>query len=157
MDRFVENVRRALRGVGLVRAASVIAALALVAVIACSPSIRFGKTSKGGGSTSTPRTVTESETGIASYYADKFHGKRTANGETFDMHALTAAHPSLPFNTIIDVTNLANDKRVRLRVNDRFPGTAGRVIDVSLEAAKRLGMIQSGTARVRIDVIKRGG
>jgi rare lipoprotein A len=156
MDR-LGHIRRALRGVGLVRASAALLSLALIALLACSPSIRFGKTTSGGGSTSSPRTISDSETGTASYYADKYHGKRTANGETFDMHALTAAHPSLPFNTIIDVTNLANDKRVRLRVNDRFPGTAGRVIDVSLEAAKRLGMIQSGTARVRIDVIKRGG
>jgi rare lipoprotein A len=92
------------------------------------------------------------EEGIASYYADKFHGRRTANGETYDMYAMTAAHPTLPFNTRVKVTNLENNHRVFLRINDRGPFKKGRIIDVSYSAARKLGMIRNGTARVRVEV-----
>jgi len=91
--------------------------------------------------------------GIASYYADEFDGKTTANGETYDMNALTAAHQTLPFNTRVRVTNLDNGKSVVVRINDRGPFKGGRVIDLSLAAAKVLGMIPQGTAPVTIDVI----
>ena len=73
----------------------------------------------------------------ASYYAEKFHGKRTSNGEIFNMNDLTCAHKSLPFNTILKVTNLSNGKSVQVRVNDRGPFVAGREIDLSKAAAKK--------------------
>ncbi len=94
--------------------------------------------------------------GVASYYADKFHGKKTANGEIFDMHQLTAAHKSLPFNTIVLVTNLTNKKQVRVRINDRGPYLKKRIIDLSMAAAKHIDMIQSGTAPVHVHIVKLG-
>ncbi|NER59679.1 septal ring lytic transglycosylase RlpA family protein [Pseudomonas sp. MAFF212428] len=90
------------------------------------------------------------QTGTASYYGARHHGKRTASGEPFNQHGLTAAHRSLPFGTRVQVTNLANDRRVVVRINDRGPHTRGRLIDLSRAAAEQLGMIRSGTARVRV-------
>ena len=95
------------------------------------------------------------ESGVASYYGPEFAFRRTANGEMFDPKDMTAAHRSLPFNTRIRVTNLANGRRVVLRVNDRGPYRKGRVIDVSYAAAKRLGFAKRGLARVRIDVLSK--
>tara|TARA_B100000686_G_scaffold353723_1_gene460496 strand:- start:164 stop:1117 length:954 start_codon:yes stop_codon:yes gene_type:complete len=93
------------------------------------------------------------ETGIASWYGPKFHGKRTANGETFDMNTLTAAHRTLPMPSIVRVTNLQNGRSLKLRVNDRGPFARGRVIDVSRRAAQLLGFKIQGTARVRVEII----
>ena len=93
------------------------------------------------------------ETGVASYYGAKHHGKRTASGEAFNQHSLTAAHRQLPFGTRVMVTNLKNAKSCVVRINDRGPHTRGRLIDVSREAAERLGMLGSGTARVRIQAL----
>ncbi len=90
------------------------------------------------------------ETGTASFYGSRHHGKRTASGEPFDQHALTAAHRSLPFGTRVQVTNLKNQRSVVVRINDRGPHTRGRLIDLSRAAAQRLDMIRSGTARVRV-------
>jgi rare lipoprotein A len=90
------------------------------------------------------------ETGIASWYGEDFHGKSTANGETYDMAALTAAHRTLPLPTIVRVTNLQNGKSILLRVNDRGPYARGRIIDVSKHAADLLGFQRNGTARVRV-------
>jgi len=87
---------------------------------------------------------------IASFYADDFHGKPTSSGEIFDMHALTAAHKTLPFGTMLEVTNLANGRKVFVRVNDRGPFVEGRELDVSKGAAQELGMLETGTARVSI-------
>jgi rare lipoprotein A len=97
---------------------------------------------------------TKSETGMASYYSTAFHGKPTASGERFDMHALTAAHKTLPFQTIVRVTNLSNKKTVEVRINDRGPFAKGRIIDLSYEAAKRIDMIQAGVAKVKVEIIK---
>ncbi len=94
------------------------------------------------------------ERGKASYYADKFHGKLTASGVPYDMYELTAAHPNLPFGTTIEVTNLANGLSVIVTVNDRFPGTKGRIIDLSLAAAKRLQMIGAGITEVEIRIVE---
>lgn len=97
------------------------------------------------------------KTGVtASYYAEDFHGKKTSNGERFDMNALTCAHKSLPFNTILRVTNLANGKTVDVRVNDRGPFVATREIDLSKAAAVKLGMIGTGTAKVKLEIVKQG-
>lgn len=90
------------------------------------------------------------ETGTASFYGSRHHGKRTASGEPFDQHGLTAAHRTLPFGTRVMVTNLKNDRSVVVRINDRGPHTRGRLIDVSRAAAQQLEMIRSGTARVRV-------
>jgi rare lipoprotein A len=94
--------------------------------------------------------------GIASYYADDFHGKQAANGEIFNMNDLTAAHRTLPFGTRVKVTNLSNNKTVVVRVIDRGPYVDGRIIDLSLGAARSIGMVESGTAKVRIAVLQWG-
>lgn len=94
--------------------------------------------------------------GVASYYADDFHGKLTSNGETFNMNDFTAANRTLPFGTRILVTNLNNGKTVTVRVNDRGPYVEGRLIDLSLAAAKQIDLIQTGTARVRLEVLQWG-
>ncbi len=94
--------------------------------------------------------------GIASYYAHDFHGKKTSNGEIFDMNAITAAHRTFPFGTKVRVTNLENNKKVVVRVNDRGPFKEGRIIDLSLGAAKEIELIKSGTVRVRLEVLEWG-
>jgi rare lipoprotein A len=91
--------------------------------------------------------------GKASYYAEKFHGRKTANGETFDMNALTAAHRSLPFGTICRVTNLSNQKTVNVKINDRGPFIEGRIIDLSKGAARSLDALQSGVIEVKIEIL----
>ena len=89
--------------------------------------------------------------GKASYYAERFHGRKTASGERFDMHKLTAAHRTLAFGSRIAVTNLQNGKKVVVRINDRGPfGDKNRIVDLSLAAAKRLDMIKSGVVPVRV-------
>ncbi len=95
------------------------------------------------------------EKGLASWYGPGFHGKRTANGEVYDMDAMTAAHKSLPFDLIVEVENLDNGRSIRVRINDRGPFVRGRIIDLSREGAKRIGMLGPGTARVRIRVVER--
>lgn len=92
----------------------------------------------------------------ASYYAEDFHGKRTSNGERFNMYDYTCAHKSLPFGTILKVTNLANGKSCEVRVNDRGPFVASREIDISKAAAVKLDMIGTGTAKVKLEIVKRG-
>ena len=89
----------------------------------------------------------------ASYYADKFHGRKTSSGEIFDMNALTAAHKTLPFGTVVRVTNLENNKSVNVRINDRGPFVPGREIDVSKAAAQHLDMIKTGTAKVSLTIV----
>ena len=93
------------------------------------------------------------EEGIASWYGPKFHGRRTASGEVFDMHRLTAAHPWLPFGTIVRVTNLENGLSVVVRINDRGPFVKGRIIDLSYAAAKKIRMLRRN-ARVRVEVLR---
>ncbi len=90
------------------------------------------------------------ETGIASWYGEPFHGRKTANGERYDMNALTAAHKTLPLPTNVRVTNLGNGRSLMLRVNDRGPFVHGRIIDVSRRAAQLLGFQGAGTAKVRV-------
>jgi len=101
-------------------------------------------------------TVIDSLTGSASYYGREFHGRKTASGQIFDMYRLTAAHPDYPFNTVLRVTNLENNKSTIVIVNDRMPSHNKRVIDLSYGAAKMIQMIKSGTAIVRIQVLKWG-
>ena len=94
--------------------------------------------------------------GISSFYAEDFHGKLTANGEIYDMYGLTAAHKTMPLNTICRVTNLENDKSLILRINDRGPYIKGRILDCSYGAAKKLDFIKQGTTMVKIEVIEWG-
>ncbi len=97
---------------------------------------------------------TNLERGQASYYADKFNGKTTASGEKFSNKKLTAAHKTLPFGTMVRVTNLANGKSVDVRINDRGPFVKGRIIDLSKAAAQKIDMLQTGIAEVTIEVLK---
>jgi len=100
--------------------------------------------------------VLESDIEVASYYSDDFHGKETANGEIYNMYDYTAAHITYPFNTIVRVTNLSNDRTVIVRINDRKPDTNDRAIDLSLKAAHELRMISSGITKVKVEVLEWG-
>lgn len=91
--------------------------------------------------------------GQASWYGQRHHGRRTASGERFDQHALTAAHRSLPFGSRVKVTHLRSQRSVVVRINDRGPYGRGRIIDLSRAAAERLGMLRSGVAPVRVERI----
>lgn len=136
----------------------------LFLIFACTPSPRYGAGSSHKKNSSANAKKTSKKqghhkkvmTGIASYYGQDFHGKLTSNGEVFDMYGLTAAHKTLPLNTIVRVTNLDNDKSLILRINDRGPFIEGRILDCSYGAAKKLGYLKAGTARVRIEVIEWG-
>ncbi|MEJ2068017.1 MAG: septal ring lytic transglycosylase RlpA family protein [Deltaproteobacteria bacterium] len=100
-----------------------------------------------------PVEVVDSFEGMASWYGPKFHGKKTASGEIFDMYELTAAHKSLPLGTKCIVTNLENGKSVTVRINDRGPFAKERVIDLSYASAKVIDMIHSGTIKVKVEVL----
>lgn len=140
---------------------------------ACSSATRYaaresGESSSGNSTEETAKLLKEdnidpdnihplaTETGIASYYADKYNGRQTASGEIYNMYGISAAHPSYPMGTIVKVTNLKNNLSLILKINDRMPDFKGRVMDLSLGAARKLDMIQSGIAEVKIDVIKWG-
>ena len=112
-----------------------------------------------GGKTYYPTMVRIGDTfsGVASWYGRDFHGKKTSNGEYYNMYDLTAAHKTLPMNTMVKVTNLRNNRSVIVRINDRGPFVNSRIIDLSYAAAKRLDMIAKGTAPVRLEVVGFGG
>jgi rare lipoprotein A len=107
------------------------------------------------GKTYVPLTTAEgfTEVGLASWYGRGFHGKKTANGETYDMYARTAAHKLLPLGAVVQVTNLENNAFVQARINDRGPFVQGRVIDLSYALAQDLGIVGPGTARVRVEAL----
>lgn len=129
----------------------------------CSPSARYTSSASPPPSASSrpadsppPGTTAGSarvEAGLASYYGQGFHGKRTASGERFDMYARTAAHRTLPFNTRVRVTLVATNRSVVVRINDRGPFKKGRIIDLSYGAAREVGLIQAGVSRVRVEVL----
>ena len=127
------------------------ASLSLIGCVA-SPRFTFAKhdTENSG------QIISSSEEGVASYYADEFNGRRTSNGETYDMNQMTAAHRTLPFNTKVRVTNSITGKSIIVRINDRGPFKDDRIIDLSLAAAKALELIGSGTAPVRLEVVEMG-
>jgi peptidoglycan lytic transglycosylase len=104
---------------------------------------------------STRRSVTYSAVGLASWYGEDFHGRPTANGETFNMNSLSAAHPSLPLPCNVRVTNLTNHRSIVVRVNDRGPYVGGRVIDVSAKTAKVLGFYDDGLSKVKVEYVGR--
>lgn len=96
-----------------------------------------------------------SEVGVASWYGSDFHNKKTANGEKYDMHTLTAAHRTLPLPSIVKVTNLENGRSLVLRVNDRGPYAKNRIIDISKRGAQLLGFQTKGTAKVRVELMEK--
>ncbi len=139
--------------------------------IACSPSPRYSTLQSGGSGRnnatykkSTPKnkkSKKKSSTkghhdlrGVASWYGPGFHGKTTANGERFNKRAMTAAHKTLPFNTVVEVTCDATGKKVKVRINDRGPYAKGRIIDLSEKAAERIGVKSMGHAPVKLRIIK---
>lgn len=119
------------------------------------PMIRGTKPYTIRGITYTPDTTRKpfSQIGIASWYGKKFHGHLTANGEIYDMYGMTAAHKTLPLPSFVKVTNVANGKHAVVRVNDRGPFHQNRIIDLSYAAAHKLGVFDTGTAKVKIEVI----
>ncbi len=103
-----------------------------------------------------PERITSREgamVGEASWYGKKFHGRKTASGERFNMYGMTAAHPSLPFDTKVRVTNLTNHRSVIVRINDRGPFNEGRIIDVSYGVAQKLDFVNKGITQVRLEIL----
>lgn len=136
--------------------------LGVIMIASCSSSVRFSSDKDR----SNPHISNNSKsdnsqiiqlgsvlTGKASYYGDEFHGRKTANGELYDRTKLSAAHKSLPFGTNVRVRNLRNNKEVIVRINDRGPFVAGRIIDLSFTAAKEIDMIRDGVIEVEITVL----
>jgi rare lipoprotein A len=116
---------------------SLLLLLAAIAITSCSGSRKF------------------TEVGQASYYSNKFQGKKMANGDRYRKGKLTAAHKTLPFGTKVKVTNQQNGKTVKVKITDRGPHARGRIVDLSLAAANRLNMVDAGTAPVKLKVIRR--
>ena len=129
-------------------------------IISCGPSIAYGDYVNSDGMTRKQieaiRNHPKVQIGIASYYGKEFHRKLTANGQRFNMYKVSAAHKTLPLGTRVKVTNLNNGKSIRLTINDRGPFKKGRILDLSYKAAQKLGFVNEGTTKVRIDVIKLG-
>jgi peptidoglycan lytic transglycosylase len=104
-----------------------------------------------------PAARTSELEGLASYYAEPYHGRRTASGEVFDTYkAMTAAHRTLPFNTVVRVQNTTNGKAVEVRINDRGPFIAGRIIDLSVRAARAIDMLRPGVVLVKLQILSQG-
>ena len=124
----------------------------------CSPSVRYSTTPRPEIKNSAEKIYREGQTltGIVSYYAHEFHGRKTANGEIFNMYDKTAAHLYLPFNSVLQVTNSSNGKSVIVRINDRGPFKADRILDLSYQAAKEIDLIATGTTRAVIKIIRLG-
>ncbi|WP_446810214.1 septal ring lytic transglycosylase RlpA family protein [Methylomonas sp. 2BW1-5-20] len=125
------------------------AIILLSASLASFSSVSLAKTERNG-------FLSLEQSGVASYYSDKMHGQRTANGEFYDKNALTAAHASLPFGSLVRVVNLNNNRSVELRINSRAHKANKRLLDVSKRAASELGFIQAGLAKVKIEVLRVG-
>jgi rare lipoprotein A len=132
--------------------------LVLAAVYACSPSVRENRGREIDRNSATGSVLREGDIliGQASYYADEFHGRKTASGEIFNMYDKTAAHKYLPFNTLLKVTNQFNERSVIVRINDRGPFTKDRIIDLSYQAAKEIDMLKEGIATVKVQILRLG-
>jgi rare lipoprotein A len=143
--------------------------MAALTLVGCATAPRFAPRSTTPAPRGNAETASESKTprnptgrvlltleGVASYYADEFHGRQTSNGEIYDMNELTAAHRTFPFGTKVRITNMENRKTVIVRINDRGPFHEGRMIDLSLGAAKELDLVRTGTARVKLEVLEWG-
>ena len=122
----------------------------------CHANVRYASVADSGRYSHAKFKEGQSFVGMASYYGKKFHGRKTANGEIFNMYGYSAAHRTLPFGTILKVINLNNGKSVIVKVNDRGPFKKNRILDLSYAAAKDLAMLQSGTAKVKIIILKLG-
>lgn len=125
--------------------------VALVIALAMSPAMHAEAGSHGKKTAKTTRILDGHQVGKASWYGPGFHGKKTASGQVFNQHALTAAHPHLPLGSRVKVTNLKNGKEVEVTINDRGPHKAGRIIDLSRAAAKKIAM--GGQAQVKVVAI----
>src|SRR3954452_18055583 len=126
------------------------AGIAVLAVlVACIAGAGCSKKKKRVPAAASPR-INAVETGIASWYGPPYHGRRAANGEIYDMEKMTAAHRTLPFGTWVEVSNLANNRTVDVRITDRGPFVGGRILDLSHAAAATIEMIGPGTAKVKI-------
>ena len=129
-------------------------------IVACGSSIAYGDyvdtTGWSRKQIESIKNHPKTQIGIASYYGKKFHKKRTANGEIFNMYKVSAAHKSYPLGTKVRVTNMENGKSLKLVINDRGPFVKGRIIDLSYRAARKLDFVNQGTVNVRIDVIRLG-
>ena len=139
-----QNVRRSLR---------LLPVLVLALLVACSSSRTVSKGSTPGRTTKAPRGA-YNQTGLGSYYADKFAGRETASGSVYRPNQMTAAHNTLPFGTLIRVTNTRNGRSVEVTVTDRGPHTKGYIVDVSRRAAEQLDIIKAGVVPVQLTVIK---
>lgn len=138
------------------RGTAVLVVPALLFIAGCgSGSPRFTSRDRPNLSSSEPAASSRLE-GVASYYAEDFNGRKTASGEVYDMNDLTAAHRTLPFGTKVKVTNVDTGRSVVVRINDRGPFRDDRVIDLSLGAAKQIGLIAMGTGRVILQILELG-
>lgn len=134
----------------------------LICFSACTSIVRFNDSNSNSNKIRTQNTSDNSSQstteytfkGLASYYADKFDGKKTASGEIFSQQKFTAAHKTLPFGTMVRVTRVSNKKQVIVKINDRGPFVDGRIIDLSFVAAKELDLLSVGVAEVIIEIIK---
>mgnify|MGYP000521753075 FL=1 len=129
-------------------------------VVSCGPSIAYGDYVNSNGMSRKQIEAIKNhprvQVGIASYYGSKFHKKRTANGEIFNMYKISAAHKTYPLGTKVKVTNLENGKSIKLFINDRGPFAKSRILDLSYKAARKLDFVNQGTTKVRIEVIRLG-
>jgi len=152
----IDTVDRSIKG--LIDSASVVKTSADTQTVANSVRINRSVRIASGRTISDSITAmvlrSDADTGVASYYAEAFHGRKTSSGETFNMNDRTCAHRWLPFNTRVLVTNLSNGRQVIVRVTDRGPWKSSRLIDLSKRAAIDLDMIRAGTARVSIQVVE---
>jgi len=128
--------------------AALMATAGLVLMTGCAATPRSIKSAPAG-----PPSPAAATIGMASYYGKQYHGRKTASGEIYDMNKMTAAHRTLPFGVRVRVTELSSQRSVVVRINDRGPFARDRIIDVSLAAARRLGMIQSGHVNVKLEVM----
>ena len=132
----------------------------MIGLVGCGPTIAYGDYINSDGMSRKQIEAIKDhpkvQIGIASYYGRQFHKKRTANGEIFNMYRVSAAHKTYPLGTKVKVTNLENGKSIKLTINDRGPYVKGRIIDLSYKAARKIGFVNQGTTKVRIDVIRLG-
>jgi rare lipoprotein A len=157
MARSHDSVCRVVRGISIWWSAALVLALAACGSDSAGPAkgpgphFKIGQPYKINGRWYYPEFVTEYEaTGVASWYGSSYHGRLTANGEVYDMYALTAAHPTLQLPSVVEVVNLENGRSLVLRVNDRGPFVDDRLIDLSLAAARALGFERQGLAQVQV-------